>query len=244
MRKVLFIIAIVLMLVLGYVSVVNGIEIGNLKVLSIKQVDEQSKELKQKIEELNSLIDVNYPKKISELKEANNKMQSTKEEYLKETNVSTDEEILYATQTQSYDIERLWTTIGKHVNDAGVILKLVLNASSSGSNETKDIAFTVDGTYIAITNFIYAIEDDEELNFRIYNFQLSPYQNDILRATFTVRDVRITSSSLNENLTSSTTTTDTSTNEANNSANQNTNNNTSAQNNTNTNTTTQNTTNQ
>ena len=30
-----------------------------------------------------------------------------------------------------------------------------------------------------------------------------PYQNDILQATFTVKDVRITSTSLNESLTSS-----------------------------------------
>ena len=211
MRKILLIIAIVLLLGFGYVSVVKGFEIGNLKISSIKQIDEQSQNLKLEIEELNSLIDVNFPKKVSELKEANNKMQEIKKEYLDETNISSDAEILYATQTESYDIERLWTTIGKHVDEAGVNLKMVLNASESGSNQTKDIAFTVDGTYIAITNFLYGIEDDDELNFRIYNFTLSPYQNEVLQATFTVKGVRITSSSLNENLTTSTTTTPNST---------------------------------
>lgn len=212
MRKILLIIAIVLLLTLGYVSVVKGIEIGSLNILSIKQIDEQSQNLKFKIEELNSLIDVSYPKKISELKEANNKMQETKAEYLDETNSSSESEILYATQTESYDIERLWTTIGDHVNDAGVNLKMVINSSESGSSETKDIAFTVDGTYIAITNFIYGIEEDDELNFRIYNFQLIPYEKNVLRSTFTVKDIRITSSSLNEDLTA-TTNNNTSTNE-------------------------------
>lgn len=212
MRKILLIIAIVLLLTLGYVSVVKGIEIGNLNILSIKQIEEQSQNLKLKIEDLNTLIDVSYPKKISELKEANNKMQETKTEYLDETNSSSESEILYATQTESYDIERLWTTIGEHVNDAGVNLKMVINSSESGSSETKDIAFTVDGSYIAITNFIYGIEDDDELNFRIYNFQLVSYEKDVLRATFTVKDIRITSSSLNENLTTTTNNT-TSTNE-------------------------------
>lgn len=231
MRKILLIIAIVLLLGFGYVSVVKGFEIGSLKISSVKQIDEQSQNLKLKIEELNSLIDVSFPKKVSELKEASNKMQATKKQYLDETNTSSDAEILYATQTESYDIERLWTTIGKHVDEAGVNLKMVLNTSASGSNETKDIAFTVDGTYIAITNFLYGIEDDEELNFRIYNFALSPYQNEILQATFTVKDVRITSSSLNENLTTSTTTTNNSTN-------------TNTTTDTNTNTTTGNTTNQ
>lgn len=204
MRKILLIIAIVLLTTFGYVSVAKGVELGNLKISSIKQIDEYSQNLKLKIEDLNSLIDVNYPKKISELKAANNKMQESKREYLEETNTSSDAELLYATQTESYDIERLWTTIGKYVEDVGVNLKMVLNPSESNSSDTKDIVFTVDGTYIAITNFLYGIEDDEELNFRIYNFTLSPYQNEVLRATFTVKDIRITSSSLNDNLTTST----------------------------------------
>lgn len=204
MRKILLIVAIVLLLTLGYVSVVEGIEIGKFKVLSIKQIEDQSQNLKLKIEDLNTLIDVNYPKKISELKEANNKMQNTKKQYLDEANTSSDSEILYATQTESYDIERLWTTIGQYVNEAGVKLKMVLNSSESGSSETKDIAFTVEGTYIAITNFIYGIEDDDELNFRIYNFQLVPYEKETLRATFTVKDIVITASSLNESLTTTT----------------------------------------
>ena len=155
---------------------------------------------KGKIEELNSLIDVEYPKKINELDEARKEMKAVEEKYLNETNVSTDEEIQNALQIESYDIERLWAKVGIHANNEGVNLKLVLNASSSGSNETRDLAFTVDGSYIGITNFIYALEDDEELDFRIYNFKMLPYQNDILRAIFNVRDVRITQNSLNEAL--------------------------------------------
>lgn len=211
MRKVLLIIVIILMLALGYNSVVNGITIGKLHISSMNEIKEQSKNLKLKIEELNTVIDVNYPKKISELKEANNTLQSTKEEYLKETNLSSNEEIITAMQTKSYDIERLWTVIGNHTD--GVNIKLVFSASSSagiddGYTVRKDITFTVNGTYIAITNFIYAIEDDDELNFRINNFSLSPYENDILQATFVVNNVRITSSSLNESISTTTTTTE------------------------------------
>jgi len=200
MRKILLIIVIILLIAFGYASLVKGVQIGGLHVSSIMQIDENSKALDVKTEELNSLIDVEYPKKMKELEEASKQMQTVKQKYLDETNLSTDEELQSALQIESYDIERLWTKVGTHAKNEGVNIKLVLNASSSGSNETKDLAFTVDGSYIAITNFVYAIEDDDELDFRIYNFKMLPHQNNILRGTFTVKDVRITQSSLNEAL--------------------------------------------
>lgn len=212
MRKILLIIIIVLLLVFGYVTVTKGIDIASLHISSVMQIDETSKELDEKTEELNSLIDISYPSKIEELKNASNRMQEAKQKYLDETNLSSDEEIQSALQIENYDIERLWTKVGNHANKEGVNLKLVLSSSSSGSSETKDLSFTVDGSYIAITNFVYDLEDDDELNFRIYNFKMLPYQGDILQATFLVKDIRITKNSLNDSLSSSSqagTTTDT-----------------------------------
>lgn len=212
MRKILLIIIIVLLLVFGYVTVTKGIDIASLHISSVMQIDETSKELDEKTEELNSLIDISYPSKIEELKNASNRMQEAKQKYLDETNLSSDEEIQSALQIENYDIERLWTKVGNHANKEGVNLKLVLSSSSSGSSETKDLSFTVEGSYIAITNFVYDLEDDDELNFRIYNFKMLPYQGDILQATFLVKDIRITKNSLNDSLSSSSqagTTTDT-----------------------------------
>lgn len=213
MRKILLIIVIILLIIFGYFSLTKGTKIFGLEISSIMQIDENSKQLEKKTEELNSLIDVEYPKKRAELEQSSKKMQEAKQRYLDETNLSTDEEIQNSLQIESYDIERLYVKLGVHANTEGVNIKFVLNSSSSGSKDVKDIEFTVDGSYIGITNFVYAIEDDEELDFRIYNFKLLPYQNDILRASFTVRDVRITSSSLNENLTTSTQTITDNTNE-------------------------------
>lgn len=209
MRKILIIVIIVLLLVFGYNSLVNGIQIGSFQITSIKQLDENNKNLDKKTEEVNSLIDVEYPKRMSELKDASKKMQEIKEQYLNETNLSSDAEIQNALQVESYDIERLWAKVGNHAKEEGVNLKLTLTNGSSVDSNTeeksiiKDLSFTVDGSYIGITNFVYAMEDDTELNFRIYDFKLVPYQNDILRGTFTVKNVRITKKSLNESLSSS-----------------------------------------
>lgn len=198
MRKILLIVVIILLLVFGYMSVIKGITIGNMQISSIKQIDENSKMLETKIEELNSLIDIEYPKKMGELKEVSNKMQETKQKYLDETNFTSNEELQTALQIESYDIERLYVKLGVHAKKEGVKIKFTLTSASIG--DIKDLNFTVEGTYVAITNFLYAIEDDEELKFRIYNFKLVPYENNILQATFTVKNVRITSDSLNTNL--------------------------------------------
>lgn len=239
MRKILLIIIIILLGIFGYASVSKGIQIGSFTISSIMEIDETSKLLDQKTEEVNSLIDVKYPERRTELTEASNRMQDSKQRYLDETNLSTDDEIKNALQIESYDIERLWAKVGIHAQEEGVNIKLTLNSSSSGASNTKDLYFTVDGTYIGITNFVYSLEDDNELNFRIYNFELVPHENEILRASFVVRDIRITQESLNESLTSSSSNTTNNENKANTTNTTNTTNSTGE--NTQGNTTTQNT---
>lgn len=198
MRKILIIVILLLLLFAGYVIVKDGIKISSFEILGVKQVEEQSQALKSKIEEVNTLIDVEYPKKISDLKKASNNMQTAKEEYLRYTNLSSDEQILNAMQKKSYKIEFLWAKIGNHARKEGINLKFEIVSSSTGANNANDINFTVDGSYIAIINFIYAIENDTDLNFRIENFKLLPNQNEILQGTFKVRSITIEGNSLTQ----------------------------------------------
>lgn len=94
-------------------------------------------------------------------------------------------------QKKSYAIEFLWTKIGTHAREEGVNLKFEITNSSTGANNVNDIKFTVDGSYIGITNFIYSLENDTDLSFTIENFKLLPYKGEILQATFTVRNIAI-----------------------------------------------------
>ena len=207
MRKILLILIIVLLLILGYTSLTKGIEIGLFKVLSIGQIDNENKKLDSDIEKINTLKDIDYPKKISELKTASDNMEKAKSEYLEYTNLSSDEVILSAMQEKSYTIEFLWTQIGNHATKQGVNLKLEITSSSTGANNVNDLKFTVEGSYIGITNFIYAIENDTELNFRIQNFKLLPYQDTILQATFTVSNIAIQGNTSSQNVSASSSTT-------------------------------------
>lgn len=200
MRKILLILIIVLLLVLGYIISVNGIEISNFKIWSVKQLAESNKNLDAKIEQINSLIDIQYPKKISDIKTAGNNIKTAKEEYFNYTNLSSDEEILKAMQEESYSIEFLWTKIGNHATSEGVNLKFEVISSSTGASNTNDLSFTVQGTYIGITNFIYAIENDDQLNFRIQDFKLLPYNGNVLQGTFTVRNIGIQGNTSNQSI--------------------------------------------
>ncbi len=200
MRKVLIITITILLLVLAYSTVTKGNEIFGLKISSVEQIGEENTNLKAKIEEINTLIDVEYPKEMEELKTASNKLETEKEEYLKYTNMSTDDEILEAMQKKSYAIEFLWTKIGVHAREEGVNLKFEIVSSSTGTNGVNDLKFTVEGSYIGITNYIYSLENDTELNFAIENFKLLPYRDEILQATFTVRNIAIQGNTSNESV--------------------------------------------
>lgn len=207
MRKILLMIMIVLLITVGYVSLTKGLNIGFIQNLSMKQIKEQSENLNKKIEEANRQIDVTYPSKRSELEKASKNMKSAKEEYYKYTNSSTEQEILDARTQKSYAIEFLWAKLGTHARKEGINLKLEIVSSQTGANSVNDLQFTVEGSYIAITNFIYAIENDSDLDFRIQNFKLLPNKDEILQGTFTVANVGIRGNTLQQ--TSSENTTDT-----------------------------------
>lgn len=58
-----------------------------------------------------------------------------------------------------------------------------------------DLNFKISGEYIAITDFIYSIENDDSLNFEIKDFSLQE-EDGILRASFSAKNIPLNSQSL------------------------------------------------
>ncbi len=191
MKKILLIIMIILLIVAVYFVLSTGIGIGNIHILGIKQIMEANENLDKKIQELNQAIDVSYPQKMEDLKTASRTFKEAKDEYINLTSVSSDQEILDAMKQESYTIEYLWARIGNHAKKQGVNIEFQIVSNDTGLQGIYNLNFTVDGSYIAITNFISAIENDGELNFRIQGFALNPNQGNVLRSTFTVKNVAI-----------------------------------------------------
>lgn len=197
MRKILIAILIILLLVLAYFTIFQGISIGTLKILSTKDIIKLNDDLTNKINDANAKIKSDLPNKESELKASVETLLENKEKYYKVANISTETEISKANKEEVYDIEYLWLRVGSHARKEGVNIKMDIKQGNAGSSDMKNLTFTVDGKYVGIIDFVSALEDDSELNFRIENFKLVP-SGENLQATFNVTGVRINIENTNE----------------------------------------------
>lgn len=230
MRKLLISVLIVILLsVAGYMCY-NGITIINYRISGLKEIKELNENLDEKISVASKLVSTDYPTQISNISKSIKDLKNEKEKYDNMVTISTDEEVQSAAKIEKYEIEYLWTKIGNWAKKEGVTMKIDLKNSSTGTQGLYDLQFTVNGQYVGIADFIYDIENDTSLGFKIEEFSLQPgTDTNILTGSFVCKDISINIDSSNVTYSSTTSTTDTDTNSA--TANNGTamNNNTSAQ---------------
>lgn len=214
MKKLLIMILVVLLGAGVYFTVVEGLEIGEVTVLGFQGIKKENDNLNSKMEEVNTLTSITFRQKTSELNSASKELENAKTEYENRLKYTSDEDRQKVLETEKYELDFLWAKIGAYATEEKVILELNVTTSSSGLVNTKDLNFTANGSYIGITDFIYSLEDDDELNFRIENFRMIPASNN-LQATFTVRDLDINVGNIQTNtnagVTNTTDTTETTT---------------------------------
>ena len=214
MKKLLIMILVVLLGAGVYFTVVEGLEIGQVTVLGFQGIKQENDNLNSKMEEVNTLTSITFRQKTSELNSASKELENAKTEYENRLKYTSDEDRQKVLETEKYELDFLWAKIGAYATEEKVILELNVTTSSSGLVNTKDLNFTANGSYIGITDFIYSLEDDDELNFRIENFRMIPASNN-LQATFTVRDLDINVGNIQTNtnagVTNTTDTTETTT---------------------------------
>lgn len=190
MKKVLITILIILLVVLAYFAIFNGLSFANMKILSVEEIIEANDNLTDNIEQAKSLLTKDYPTKKEELSTSVEDLLNKKKEYFGLAKISTDTEISKANTEETYLREFLWTRIGNHATAEGVNMKMDEVAGNMGEAEFKNLSFTAKGYYFGIMNFVSALENDDKLNFKIENFKMVQ-DEDLLSATFIVRNVRI-----------------------------------------------------
>jgi len=190
MKNLLMTVFALLTIILIVLLMVRGISVGNIDILSISQIIQRNDDLTKMIDDANNLNNVTYKNTLSSLQTATKQLATVKSGYLSIASVSTEEEIKEANQESSYAKEFLWSKLGNHATSEGVNLKIV--ATSTGVSNKNNLSFTVTGSYIGIRDFIYALENDSDLNFKIENFKLELGTTDEnLTSTFLVTDVGI-----------------------------------------------------
>ena len=169
-----------------------------------------------------------------QLEDATQKLIQQKQQYTSLIGASSDEEITSTIQSQRYEVEYLWVKLGNHATKNGITLKMDIVNGGASENKLYNLKFTASGNYANLTEFIYEVENDSTLGFKIENFKLLPSEvktadnktkkldfNNLV-ATFLVKNVyidldKITSSTTtNENTANNNTTTQNTVEETNN----------------------------
>lgn len=196
MRKILIMILIIILLAAFGILVTSGISLGKFEVKSVEELIQDNKNLDAKIAELDKSIKIDYASEQSNLSSSIQNLQAAKQKYQETINYSTEDEIKAANQTIKYEMSYLWTKIGLYATNNNVTMKADVSASSIA--DLYNIAFTATGDYISISEFIYAIEKDSKLGFKIEDFTMTQYSEEQLQTTFTIRNVAIDKNSLTE----------------------------------------------
>lgn len=188
MRKILISILDVLLLIGLIFLIINGA--SWMKVEGIKGLDEANKAVDKKISNLSNTISVTYVNSEANLKRAASTLQETKTEYENQEALSSTQNRTYVSNLEKYDIDYLWTKIGNYARDENVIIKMDLVQSGASSN-LYTLNFAVTGEYSSITNFIYDIENDSKLGFKIDEFKMGAADANTLSATFSCKEIPI-----------------------------------------------------
>ena len=188
MKDILITVISILLTVVIIICMVKGLTVGSFRILSISNIKQESLNLDNEVDELNNLKNVTYKKKIDDLQTATKDLTTAKQKYLDLASVSTDKEIQDANLEQTYAMEFLWNKVGSYATKEGVTLKW--DVSSTGVNNKYTLNFTTTGSYVGVISYIYALENDSDLAFRIENFKMTASGENVT-ATFTVNNVAI-----------------------------------------------------
>ena len=188
MKDILITVISILLTVVIIICMVKGLTVGSFRILSISNIKQESLNLDNEVDELNNLKNVTYKKKINDLQTATKDLTTSKQKYLDLASVSSDEEIQEANLEQTYAMEFLWNKVGSYATKEGVTLKW--DVSSTGVNNKYTLNFTTTGSYVGVISYIYALENDSDLAFRIENFKMTASGENVT-ATFTVNNVAI-----------------------------------------------------
>jgi len=160
----------------------KSINLGNVKIESIKNIKDMSYNLDAKIQQAYELSDQTYPKELSALEDATKKLETSKNKYNTKVAYSTSIGDTFGTYLRNYKIETLMVSLGRHSNQNG-LKDLKLDLKTTKSADVYDLDLTIVGTYESVYNFIYSIENDDDLLFEIVDLNIEPY---MIKTTTTI----------------------------------------------------------
>ncbi len=203
MRKILFAILVVILLFVTGLVIYKGISIGNFEIWGIKQIAEENEQIEKANEALKTLVDNEFPTAVSKLNNSGEVMQETKKQYEEQAVLVSNSK--YYMQTEKYKLEFLWTRIGNYAKDNKVTPKM--EVTSGSTKGVYNLVITAVGRYNKVADFIYAIENDSRLGFKIEDFSMTQYSSEggsnLVQGKFTCKEIKIDIKSIDDGNTDS-----------------------------------------
>ena len=201
MRKVLLSILLVLLIILLGYTIIEGQEIGSLSIWGVQEIDEQDQKIESRIATFSTLSSSTYSNSMDNLENNASEMKNKKNEYENTIALAMSDENNYAIRTEKYPLEFLWTKLGNYATSEGVDLTITVETSSNGA-DLYDLNFKLVSDFIGATEFIYDIENDSSLGFKIDNFNMVKYymstgkgdgitSDNYVETTFICKDINI-----------------------------------------------------
>ena len=195
MRKLLLTIVVCLLLIYTAFFMVRGINAINFK--GFMDLREKNQQLEDGILDLYNASNKKFKDAQTDQKKAINNLVEKRTEYENQATLSNYQTSSYVTQTESYDVEYLWTKLGNYASDekcslsVNVSFETEIEMSEDKKLELYNLQFTVAGSYAGVTDFIYDVENDSKLGFEIEEFQMSGSGTDGVIAVFTCKEIPI-----------------------------------------------------
>jgi len=171
MRRIVLYLLTLFLLVIAVLIVIKGITIGPIEIDNYQTILEENEKLDDLISVAETQKETKYPAAISQQQTVYKTLLDEKQSYNELLEYGVDENGVPLSKIQEYEIEKIWITLGNYAKTEGVELKIDVTINNSVA-ETYDLNFTVIGEYIQIADFLYDIQRDTTLVFKIDEFKL------------------------------------------------------------------------
>ena len=176
MKKILIFILIILLIILAYFSIAKGIPF--LHINSFNSIKVANTNLDNNYNTAKEIANITYPAQVEQIENAIKDLKIRKQQYDNKKLSGEDGTALGNIEVKNYMLHYLWTILGNYRKDRGVqTLNLALKTTQA--ENVYDLEFTLLGKYTNVTDFIYDIENDEQLNFEIEDFSISSEIEDL-----------------------------------------------------------------
>lgn len=179
---------ILLIVALTFVTL-KTVSIGDIKALSIEDMKAKNIELDVAMAEL-EIAKVQYNAANTSLEMAKKNYESAKNAYnnISEEKINTIKE---ATKEEHYYIDWLWIVLGEYANNNNLQLSVIDPRTGNESSAKGTVKIRVLGRYSDITDFVFEVENDNDLKFKLDNMIMEYSGDNKVSATFDVLSMEV-----------------------------------------------------